>query len=141
MTESRKKVTQTHTVLSMDITSDTSNVWKDGAENGERIENGMNDNISRHAVQDALEKCECTFDGGYDMNDVDAIIADLPSVDEWVPCSERLPDEYDEYLCQDADGEMLVLWLENAEWCRKYVVKENIVAWMPLPEAYKGGTK
>lgn len=49
----------------------------------------MSDNISRQAVQDALEKCGCTFDGGYDMNDVDAIIADLPSTDRtghWIEC-------------------------------------------------------
>lgn len=61
------------------------------------------------------------------------------AVQEWIPCSERLPEEYDEYLCQDADGDRFVGWLENAEWCKKHVVKWNIVAWMPLPERYKGG--
>ena len=64
-------------------------------------------------------------------------IEHLPSVDNWIPCSERLPEEYDEYLCQYDDGAMIVGWLENAEWCKKCVAKEKIIAWMPLPEEYK----
>lgn len=57
--------------------------------------------------------------------------------EQWIPCSERLPEEYDEYLCQDADGDRFVGWLEDAEWCKQHVVKWDIVAWMPLPKKYK----
>ena len=70
-------------------------------------------------------------DGYYTRPSADA-------VQGWTPCSERLPEEYDEYLCQYDDGDMIVGWLENEEWCKKSVAKENIVAWMELPEPYRG---
>ena len=95
----------------------------------------MSDNISRRAVMDAVNGLEYIQD--YVKDYVNSAIGKVPSKDEWIPCSERLPEEYDEYLCQDADGYRFVGWLENAEWCKKHVVKWDIVAWMPLPEPYR----
>ena len=80
-----------------------------------------------------------------------------PKVGEWIPCSERLPElhrvdmqssgEY--YMISDSviitDGESIGLtkyevddddrkgWLE----C-EFEGNEDVVAWMPLPEPYKG---
>jgi len=65
-------------------------------------------------------------------------ISEEEPASDWVPCSERLPDEYDEYLCQYEDGDIFVGWLEDAKWCRYCVRKDKVVAWMPLPEPYKG---
>ena len=56
----------------------------------------------------------------------------------WIPCSERLPEEYAQYLICYEDGECFVYWLEDADWARGVIEKEHIIAWMPLPEPYKG---
>lgn len=73
----------------------------------------------------------------------------------WIPVSERLPEEEDmykcpqnRYICQmNNAGVFLVLarlrhlgspmaafW----DWYGKRVPDKDVVAWMPLPEAYKG---
>ncbi len=64
--------------------------------------------------------------------------ADRPQ--EWIPCSERLPKENTEVLmslewgidigeCRNGD------W--HSEWINHYD-DGNVLAWMPLPEAWKG---
>lgn len=56
---------------------------------------------------------------------------------EWIPCSERLPKEYAQYLVCFEDGECYVYWLDDSDWARGLIEKENIIAWMELPEPYK----
>lgn len=60
----------------------------------------------------------------------------IDAVPQWIPCEERLPKEYNEYLCCDKDGEYYVNYLEDAYWAREFTESESIVAWMPLPEPY-----
>lgn len=73
---------------------------------------------------------------------------------EWIPCSERLPkpNRHDElnvdvyYLAQTEFGDMIVAsYNESHEgtiwWEQMYahrIFDDEIVAWMPLPEPYKG---
>ena len=59
----------------------------------------------------------------------------------WIPVSERLPKEYAQYLACFKNGECYVYWLEDSDWSRSIIELEEIVAWMPLPEPYKGGDK
>lgn len=102
---------------------------------------GALDCVSR---EDLIKGIEAYFDDlpiavHYDML---ALAQKLPSVQpEWIPCSERLPDEGTEVLGTDDHG------------CIRHVVKDkcglyefatyeemmhiNIVAWQPLPEPYK----
>ncbi len=67
---------------------------------------------------------------------------------EWIPCSERLPNESDDYLCTiplDADEtytEVLTFhkgrfYEDDDEWGATY--HDDVLAWMPLPTPYKGG--
>lgn len=67
----------------------------------------------------------------------------------WIPCSERLPkageyigDVARYYLVQNEYGDMLVARYTHSEyWEQIYQSKpyaDEIVAWMPLPEPYKG---
>ena len=76
------------------------------------------------------------------------------SAPQWIPCSERLPepnrhdalnvDVY--YLAQTEFGDMIVAsYNESHEgtkwWEQMYsyrIFDDEIVAWMPLPEKYKG---
>ena len=77
-------------------------------------------------------------------NEINTAILIAPTVDavpRWIPCEERLPKEYNEYLCCDKDGEYYVNYLEDAYWARKFTESESIVAWMPLPEPYDGERK
>ena len=71
-------------------------------------------------------------------------IENAPTVDavpHWIPCEERLPEKYDEYLCCDKRGDYYVNYLEDADWAREFTKNESIVAWMPLPNPYEGERK
>lgn len=64
---------------------------------------------------------------------------------EWIPCSERLPKQGQEVICQcrariikvlklDANGD----WYQDADHC---YMSGFVIAWMPLPEPYEGDPK
>ena len=64
---------------------------------------------------------------------------------QWIPCSERLPEEGREFLCCDERGESIIglpyadeeaYTGFSAESETEYIF--NCVAWMPLPELYRG---
>jgi len=70
-------------------------------------------------------------------------VADVAEQTEWIPCNERLPGIRQWVLCQCRAGIMDVLRLTaNGSWEKIYPHTEYmsgfVVAWMPLPEAYKG---
>lgn len=66
----------------------------------------------------------------------------------WIPCSERLPKESGDYLCtipldeNETYTEVLTFhkgrfYEDDDEWGATY--HDDVIAWMPLPEPYKGG--
>lgn len=63
----------------------------------------------------------------------------------WIPCSERLPEETGYYLVQlsrklpNEDYADRVVVLYNAEEKEFMCYEKLIKAWQPLPEPYKGG--
>ena len=109
------------------------------------------DTISRQAAIDAIERNAYRYTY---IDQIVDIIKGLPSTQpeqRWIPCSERLPDhpENDDYYlvtiqCEHYDG-----WDDYvtgfAEWTKHgweelscYIGQIKVVAWMPLPEPYKG---
>lgn len=60
-------------------------------------------------------------------------LKELPSESEWIPCSEQEPEKDGYYLVCWSDGQIETEWYDNEGWgyC-------DVVAWMPLPEPYKG---
>lgn len=66
---------------------------------------------------------------------------------QWIPVSERLPEEneyagdvWKYYLVQDEYGDIYVAHLSKRGWeptGALYTLRQEIVAWMPLPEPYK----
>lgn len=79
---------------------------------------------------------------------IDAINAQPTVTPEphWIPCSERLPEEYGNYLITTYDGDVDIgsidpsrkgVWsacdADGFYWLR------NVIAWMPLPERYQEG--
>ena len=73
----------------------------------------------------------------------DATDTNVPS--NWIPCSERLPEETGYYLVQlsrklpNEDYADRVVVLYNAEEKEFMCYKKLIKAWQPLPEPYRGG--
>lgn len=60
-----------------------------------------------------------------------------PAVNRWIPCSERLPDHYDDILFCERDRTIhkgYMYW--DGTFIEHYVKfeKKDIVAWMSLPE-------
>ena len=78
------------------------------------------------------------------LSEVKLTIDNAPTVEErpqgeWIPVSERLPEEYGTYLVTDEYGDVFEydysrLMISDGKWsyCRR-----EIVAWMPLPKPYK----
>ena len=72
-------------------------------------------------------------------------VEQLPSAQQWIPCSERLPEEFKRVLCCTDKEEMFLACVyifdngytfDNEE---RMMWDGDVVAWMPLPEPYKGG--
>ncbi|MBE6121178.1 MAG: DUF551 domain-containing protein [Erysipelotrichaceae bacterium] len=89
------------------------------------------------------------FANGFNMGltAVEVAIKKLPSAQQWIPCSERLP-KYDETVLVWYCGETRIGYLtdisENDVWVLhgSFPFKHDekkVVAWMELPEPYEVG--
>lgn len=109
----------------------------------------MGDLISRQAAIDIFDDYNVSVENG----ELEAYsrdrkrLCELPSAQpepQWIPCSERLPDKKDDYLCS-YNGCAVVDICEydpdRNEWGFFYdggwKEVSNVIAWMPLPEPYK----
>ena len=75
---------------------------------------------------------------------VEKLISEQPKIGEWIPCSERLPEESGCYLCTMRYHEVMICEYKfnrsnsKKEFFRNGCVT-NILAWQPLPSPYTGG--
>ena len=113
------------------------------------------DTVSRQATIDVLKRDTCVG------NRVLDIVKALPSAQpeqRWIPCSERLPEEKDAKILKklginmrsdyvlatvEVKGERMTILSHTFDgvwqWDKKYAFPDyNVIAWMPLPEPYKG---
>ena len=109
----------------------------------------MSDLIDRQDVLDAVNDCGICIQR----------ILDIPSAEperKWIPVTEALPnnEEYDWVLGQIRETDSGYLWIPRQveyreikdDWYEDSIgwLKENpdhafeVIAWMPLPESYKG---
>ena len=93
------------------------------------------DLISRQAALDALRYAEL----GCELEAIET----LPSAQQWISVTERLPENDNDVLVTDGTDCAVAYWRTDAQawddclhgWCDLYGL--DVVAWMPLPEAYK----
>lgn len=73
------------------------------------------------------------------LSDGYAVICNLPSAQQWIPCSERLPDNDESVLISNSHGVTKAWW--NGKFWTSIAIKKykTVTAWMPLPEPYKKG--
>lgn len=74
-------------------------------------------------------------------------VKSIPPAQQWIPCSERLPDKYDEYQVTWTTSASSRPFISNIEYtesgwiCDIYMMNYPniaITAWQPLPEPYRG---
>ena len=85
------------------------------------------------------------------------IIEEQPKVGEWIPVSERFPEDnemseyYDSVIVALDDGRVAIgfysnkneEWWADSETGEPYAINVtgHVIAWMPLPKAYEGEQK
>ena len=95
----------------------------------------MSDLIEREAVKEALRNRI--------GESIDECINSIPSANNWIPVSERLPEtsgrylayiinEYDERYQYIMTAEYDMRWFVDSD-----TASDNVVAWLPLPKPYK----
>lgn len=95
----------------------------------------MKDLISRQDAIDLVEKwfLKIGLNGDICLDG----LRSLPSAQQWIPCSERLPEERQHVLVTRADNELGdVIW-ETWWYTQTRFPNKRPVAWMPLPQPWK----
>ena len=102
------------------------------------------DLISRQAAIDACIRVREL--GAYDEIEEIKALPSIEKTEKWIPCSERLPEEKQVVLISNGKGHVrcgqyqgLAFRDSNpTQWWWKNTTIETVMAWMPLPEPYKG---
>lgn len=80
---------------------------------------------------------------GGDVESLVEHIEKMPKVGEWIPCSERLPEDETTKIVTLSNGNVEgAFWNERNWWCMGDSINletrtEDVIAWMPLPTPYK----
>lgn len=104
----------------------------------------MSDIISRSALIEALVHCD-----GLGRKSCEAVIKtinELPTVEaqlvEWIPCSERLPEDFERVLTCDTEGYIRFMDHHHSfeypfDICPNHPHFFQVIAWMPQPQPYR----
>lgn len=90
------------------------------------------------------DECNLCYDQGNMGEQKEALEMAIKALEQtrWIPCSERLPredEEYHTFLVTDSKGriELSKFYLSISDKKPYWGIMMNVVAWMPLPEPYK----
>ncbi len=67
-----------------------------------------------------------------------SVILREPKIGGWIPCSERLPEEYGDYLVTFGFNDVSVKTVDVSSYSESGFEFINVIAWQPLPEEYHG---
>ena len=110
-----------------------------------------------------IEEIE-SYRGDIFASEIVELIKQMPTVSEWIPCSERMPEERDSIFkkfkgtdkwrsamfekmsdnvnvtveFEDGTRKSMKGYTVDGEWKHGTAVKCKVVAWQPLPECWKG---
>ena len=99
----------------------------------------MDDLISRQEVLTLIEKSVSEYGDRYSVDMLNMwglfaqVVKDMPSAQQWIPCSERLPEQNGKYLVVGRQKAINILKFDGGRWYGKW----GVVAWMPLPSPYR----
>ena len=102
------------------------------------------DAISRKALISHIENQSREWGEDYDAQQILGDIEDMPSVKpqepKWIPVSERLPKKGKQVLCCNKNGSVFTsaITYKNSNGMVAFGQHYEVIAWMPLPEPYKG---
>lgn len=110
----------------------------------------MIDLIDRQDVIRVLQSMmqDCFPEAEEELDAVVTTVREIPSAEperKWIPVTEALPEKHQRVLVtiKRIDGEMRVrsgnyfddyFWIDNGDYWKC----NEVLAWMPLPEAYRG---
>ena len=92
-------------------------------------------------MMDIGKDLQNAYDEGYKQGRFDEKV----EAERWIPCSERLPQINTSVITCDADGDIHLDYIiklgdSSLEFCQNACYGDcDVIAWMPLPEPYKGG--
>lgn len=106
----------------------------------------MNDLINRQEAINIANKLIIHMEEYHQYNqgvsNYCAELSQLPSAQQWIPCSERMPEPYITVLVTYKSGVVSFAWYNGSYWTRGAMSRQKMLktvkAWMPLPEAWKG---
>ena len=84
---------------------------------------------------------EVTATANMVLSDVQKMIEEQEKVGEWIPCSERLPEETDYYLVTvkgATKSTELYFSCQTGLWSDELENTYHVIAWQELPQAYEG---
>lgn len=107
----------------------------------------MNDLISRKAAIEAIRGCNFFIYNNLPLMHSESDLIDaikvVPSATQWTPVEERLPEDDETVLCTLSWGGVQAFKFMGKRWYgfgfTQPVRRDYVLAWMPLPEPYKGG--
>lgn len=90
-------------------------------------------------IEKLLEKAKVQSDcmASLAFNEAARMVQDMPKVGEWIPVSERLPEEDGDYLIYDSEDRIYIPIYRHGCWITDSPTS-GVLAWMPLPDPYKG---
>lgn len=108
--------------------------------------------IGADALKNLVEKVACC--GLIDLDVLKIMIDNAPTVDaepRWIPCEERLPEDYGLYIATMNDGSvqecsyvptdygdaLIGGWNTCESTGLEFIDEWDVIAWMPLPEPYR----
>lgn len=92
------------------------------------IDKGIKEPMYQHEEED-------WYDG---MINAENLIKEQPTIEpqQWIPCSERLPEKVGDYLVTTYNGQIARYIYMDTDSSKEYWVR-CVIAWMPLPNPYR----